>query len=1019
MGENMQAKRDVTIVALIALPEEHAIFQKVFPFKADYTSGTRLCIEHQSGVPNVRIISVLAEEMGAQSARDSAAYAVEHWNPDLVVVIGIAGGISSDLSVGDVCVSNEILDVLHNNKVADEGGQTDISFSPEIFNVNAELVSSFRFLLCHPKLMETYSSWRKKVGCKVIGPEVQGENSGLPKLLVGPIACGPVSASKQFNEKLKKLNRKIAAIETESGGVFPELSRKKIPAIAIRGISDLADDKKADLEQRTKGLAREIAMENASELLALQIRNELFIDVAKRYASLKADPSQNELFGDQKPGRSPVATLEEEIRSHLKDFCPDFRTRPEGFYLPIPRASRISYTEDIEGSCLEKPEDIVDCLKKHDRIIVRMPRSFPTQALGWALAHSLIRQEIDGKVVLPFVVDGRNLRPPKFGLENSISSELKGGIKGSEFVHVYIIEEPCFESRSRVKFLSDQIQETGAKVMVLTKSEENAATVESFIYENSVSEYELTPVSFSETAFFLERAFDMPPHEAEAVAIKLDDTFRKFQLDAHPTYFAGLQEETLAAFIHANKRAELIQLAVDGLLTLIVAADDARQSLSRTTRERFLKHLVLEMAVSGELDDKGLSQMASTFLEEHKFPVSQTEFLNPFFQVGLIYQTDGKIRLAHNYLQSYLLAQALRENPEAAKKYFEPSKEIFDFYAFDLYCEMGPDQDVISSIQFYSSNVLECARQAYPDGHVYLRTDRPLTSVSSTNQIKSFASRLVSSAERMERKNANDDVRSEKQRILDTKRQVRSKVTNRRLSKDDDVPEEVRAEFDILSGLSRSLSLCVIAVGSGSESLNGSTKIAVSNCLLHVAEKFTDIWTRNRLRIDFDSTRKDVLADERIWEFMEEIGAEDSAFEAVKSDLELFLSETEIRLVLEPMRRVMWRISSSASARVLAPVLQAVDMQGSIGKILKACWYHDVNPEAGGKSLKGVLQDYKGSSLLRLALATHFLGRLYWHHYKTKGADYFVASARRALAPLGLKPPEERVEQAKKGLAQG
>lgn len=1010
----MQANKDVTIVSLIALPEEFAIFQKIFPFKADHTSDTRLCIEHQSGAPGVRLISVLAEEMGAQSARDSAIHSISSFDPDLVVVIGIAGAISSDLSVGDVCVSNEIFDVLNNNKVSDNKGKTEISFSPDVFNVDAELVSSFRFLVCHPKLIDAYNNWRKKISSKITDAELNKEISDLPKLLIAPIACGPVSASPKFNDRLRKLNRKIAAIETESGGIFQELSRKKIPAIAIRGISDLADDKKADLELRTKGLAREMAMENAAELLSLQIKNDWFVNVAKRYSSSRVSASQQQLFANEKITRNPVAELEKEIRSHLKDCCPDFRTRPDGFYLPVPRATRITYTEDLDGSNVEGPEEIVDCLKKNDRIIVKMPRSFPSQALGWALAHSLIRQDIDGRVVLPFVVNGRDLKPPKCGLENSIPKELEDIVNGSQYIHVFIIEEPCFESRTRIKFLNEQIQATDAKVIILTKSEENVASIESFVYENSANEYELTPVSFSETAFFLERAFDMPPHEAEAVAIKLDDTFRKFNLDAHPAYFAGLQEETIAAFIHANKRAELIQLAVDSLLTLIVVADMTKQSLSRTTRERFLKRLVLEMAVKGGLDDNLLSKMASEFLAEHKFPVSQTEFLNPFFQVGLLYQADGKIKFTHHYLESYLLSQSLKENPSIAKSYFDPSKQFFDFYAFDLYCEMGPDQEVISAIITYADHVCKCANETYTDGHVYLSADRPLTSISSASQIKSFASRLVNSAEKMGRKNVNDDVRAEKQRILDAKRRVRSKVNKR----DDDLPEEFKAEFEMLDGLSRSLSLCAIAVGSGSESLNGSTKVVVSRLVLQVANKFTDIWTRNRLRIDFESTRREVLSDKWIWDFMEDIGAEDTAFEDIKADLELFLSESELRMVLEPMRRVMWRISSCASAKVLAPVLQEVETSETIGKIIQACWYHDVNPEAGKKSLKGVLSDYKGNSLLRLALASHLLGRLYWHHYNTRGAEYFVASARRSLLPLGLKPSKDRIEQAKRGASQ-
>src|SRR5690606_15603011 len=131
-----------------------------------------------------------------------------------------------------------------------------------------------------------------------------------------------------------------------------------------------------------------------------------------------------------------------------------------------------------------------------------------------------------------------------------------------EYLRVVIIEEPLFHARNRMKFLAAELKDLGAFVLVITKAEDNVAAVDDFIKENGFKEYEIAPVSFSETAFFLEKAFDMTAREAEVVAIRLDDTFRKFRLDAHPTYFAGIQEEALAALINANKRAELIQLAV-------------------------------------------------------------------------------------------------------------------------------------------------------------------------------------------------------------------------------------------------------------------------------------------------------------------------------------------------------------------------------------------------------------------------------------------------------------------------
>jgi adenosylhomocysteine nucleosidase len=146
----------LNIVVLIALSEELEEFRKVFPHKQDHSQGNQICLEHESGCDGIRLISVLAEEMGSQSAAKSAKVAVENFDPDLLAVVGIAGGVSSDVELTDVVVSNEILDVIQNSKVTDRDGVSEISFSPDFYNVSAELVASFAFLKGHPDLRQLY-----------------------------------------------------------------------------------------------------------------------------------------------------------------------------------------------------------------------------------------------------------------------------------------------------------------------------------------------------------------------------------------------------------------------------------------------------------------------------------------------------------------------------------------------------------------------------------------------------------------------------------------------------------------------------------------------------------------------------------------------------------------------------------------------------------------------------------------------------------------------------------------------
>lgn len=1004
-----------TIVVLIALAEEYAGFQAIFEVKTDRSTTTQLRLEHHTGRDDIRVISVLAEQMGSQSALMSASQAIEDFSPDLVVVLGIAGGLSSDVMIGDVCISNEILDVLHNTKVMDKNGSPDITFAPDFYNIDAELVSSFVFFRVHPGSAAFYTTWRAE-GLS------EGESAGLgnvirangPDLVIGPIACGPVVASRGFNDKLKSLHRKVTAIETESGGVFCRIATARIPAIAIRGISDLADAGKQALEKQSGGSARRLAMANASRLLKQQIQNERFVNVATRQQSVRTEGSQ-ELFPRPQAKTSVISDLDAVIRAKLAERSPEFKAKPDSFYLPVPRAQKINYADDLSGNELDSPENLIDCLTAEDRIIVRLPRSYPSQALGWSLAYSLIRQQIDGKAVLPYVVDGEALKPPQAGFERLLPPAFYSTVSRPEYSRVVIIEEPSFSSRHRMKFLEAELGKLDARVLIITKAEDRISAVDDFVKDNGFKEYELAPVSFSETAFFLEKAFDMTAREAEAVAIRLDDTFRKFRLDAHPIYFAGIQEETLAALINANKRAELIQLAVDALLSLMVAADKSSPPLSRTTRERFLRALVVEMSCgTRSVDDIALMELATDFLGRGLLPTPPIEFLTPFFEIGLLYRINSRIFFTHPYLESYLLAQALRDDPLLAQRYFRPDRKRFNFYAFDLYCEIGPASQVVEDVLVFAGNVLDEACRRYPDNHPYLDNTQKFTALSSPRQLVGLTEGLMATAERMEKDDASSvEVRGEKQRLLDAKRYVRRQVKKR--GADEEIPLDMRGEFETLDGLSRALSLVATAVGAGSESIAGEDKVRLSNLVLRVGDKFSDVWTRNRLRLDFAALRNDILSDENIWVILNDLGEGEDSFAEIRADLELFVHSFELNTILEPMGRVFSRIAATAGVRVLAPVVERTTSENKVQNLLRAAWMLEADSERGRDALKVALSDYNGSALMRVVLANHLLWRAFWHHYKTAGSRHFVNSARRALRPLNLSPTEKRLEEVRRG----
>jgi TIR domain len=106
---------------------------------------------------------------------------------------------------------------------------------------------------------------------------------GASKLYAGDdrkLASGPaVGKGKAFVAWLtREVDRKVAAMEMESAGVYDAgIIRTPAPrTIAIRGISDYADERKEKIETTAKGAFRELAAKNALSLFILGVEAGLF-----------------------------------------------------------------------------------------------------------------------------------------------------------------------------------------------------------------------------------------------------------------------------------------------------------------------------------------------------------------------------------------------------------------------------------------------------------------------------------------------------------------------------------------------------------------------------------------------------------------------------------------------------------------------------------------------------------------------------------------------------------------------
>ncbi|MDX3810249.1 hypothetical protein ACXIUS_05070 [Bosea thiooxidans] len=155
------AKRAFDILLVIPLEEELLEVQKVFPSIEDLSTDTIYRHRVDTGDSGISMLVVQQEEMGRNSARDAVEGAFDEFDFSVVVCLGIAGSLTSDLKLCDVCYSYAIYDVYDNTKAHEsKDGDLDIAFSPNHEKCYAPIVAAMNFIRTDPKLQDLYAGWQ-------------------------------------------------------------------------------------------------------------------------------------------------------------------------------------------------------------------------------------------------------------------------------------------------------------------------------------------------------------------------------------------------------------------------------------------------------------------------------------------------------------------------------------------------------------------------------------------------------------------------------------------------------------------------------------------------------------------------------------------------------------------------------------------------------------------------------------------------------------------------------------------
>ncbi|MEZ6138382.1 MAG: hypothetical protein R3C53_26160 [Pirellulaceae bacterium] len=308
-----------TICVFIALKEEFRIFKEIFrcdlaKVQNNSTADSIFEGEYKQGKSRFRIAVAFAAQMGETNTARLTQHMLYQYSPSIFVVLGIAGALTTDLQLTDVVVANAVESYIDHAKIQPRkkslmerllgslaGTSSDKSQlsnnelsvagtpyrpTPRIYNA----VESLEF--ASPELLNSWKAAGKNdfsttLAALSANQQVRDE----PIIHLGPVASGPfVVAAPEFAQFLRTRNRKVSAIEMESGGalnsIFNQLPSPE--SLIIRGISDFADDRKSNLDSTSGGAYRRVAMRNATRLFDLILEAGIASDL-QRFNSTVGD----------------------------------------------------------------------------------------------------------------------------------------------------------------------------------------------------------------------------------------------------------------------------------------------------------------------------------------------------------------------------------------------------------------------------------------------------------------------------------------------------------------------------------------------------------------------------------------------------------------------------------------------------------------------------------------------------------------------------------------------------------
>ena len=1016
MRHMLSQKPYLDMALIVALQEELDAVLEVLKFKTDLTIDDFQITECVSPNRAVRVCIVKQHEMGHSAARAACEHLLSHYRIGIVCSFGIAGGLSTDLHLGDICISQTVYDLTDNAKYVDSNNHVDVQFSPTPYHVDRGLCSRLAFLTQNPALSTIRSLWLSQCKSHFEQPDVQNILSVLestfeipasPSVHFGSLASGSVIASNALKEKLQLVDRKILAIETECSGVFEIAQRfSGVLFFAIRAISDYADSNKSSLEAQTKCTVRALAVKNAAEYLFHQLNNDHFVNylTAHRNSSEAHEPMPS--VGRTRRIDKIFAQAELDVERNLRESCPAYRTKSKGYVLPPPRISPVRSKEPFEEERSPRIQEIAIAVEKYDRILISLEFTYPDNALCWVIADHILRTNGD-RLFVPSVIDGSQVKVGRFNLTPQEE------ILDEETTPIIILDNPDIRSRRHMDCLIKEAgRHPGCKFIIISRDNNFTVDVGDFLSLFDCELFHSASFSLASLSYFISSNFDMLPRQADYTAVRLWEVFEKFNMHAHPSYFAGISQDMLHALITANRRGELIQLAVQGALMLLVASDKDvldRQdvAVSRTFRERFLTDVIVCQDILKEpVTEERAIGLVKELAEKYDLDISPSRFVASFIDIGLLSFDNRGVNFTASYVRDYLLAEFLVSDPQEANAYFNMDQMRVDLKVMDIYAEIGPDARLVERVIEIIGADIALLDKERPETRGVLFDDRPQPRMLRKPAGARAKKMSVEKAVQYVGENVSDLER--KQNILDFRNMVVARVVEHKHKTQGDaegggIPvEQILLHWRVGCAL----------LGGGAEQISRIPKRRLAQLLIRLANRIAEVFTAELDEIDFEVLKQSFMSSERYVEMEEKLDSSERY--KAREDLQRVIDLLEYELTSLPYKAVLYSLCGTGWENTLRMSVRECELTNPFDKLTRAVWVSDLQPGLAKEVCEGTFSELGRAGLLRCVLADHFVSRVYWDKWKVDERSKMLDLACDIIQPLGVSFKKGEISRAAK-----